>query len=164
MQVLDGGPYGLTWGRDRTLYVGNVMVDGDLHRADLTTGTSGEIARLGARIHATTTFAPAALLVATAGGTVLRVATDGEAQGTFAELGQDVTSLVRDPFLGVVYLSLRDGSVVRRTASGEADGELVPAGGAPGRIAYGPDGALYYLRTGYPSLPTVERIALPATR
>lgn len=164
VQVLDGGPYGLTWGRDRTLYVGNVMVDGDLHRADLAAGTSGEIARLGARIHATTTFDARSLLVATDGGSVLRVATDGTAQGTFAELGQDVTSLVRDPFLGVVYLSLRDGSVVRRTATGEEDGELIAAGGAPGRIAYGPDGALYYLRTGYPSLPTVERIALPSTR
>ena len=164
IQVLDGGPFGLTWGRDRTLYVGNVVLDGDLHRADLVAGTSGEIARLSGRIHATTTFDARSLLVATAGGTVHRVATDGSTQAVFAEVGQDVTSLTRDPFLGVVYVSLRDGSIVRLGADGSAMGELVPLGGAVGRIAYAPDGALYYLRTGYPTLPVIERVELPTTR
>jgi hypothetical protein len=102
--------------------------------------------------------------VAIAGGTILRVAVDGMVQLDFGVVGRDVTSLVRDPFLGVVYVSLRDGSVVRLGADGSDAGELVPAGGAPGRLAYGPDGALYYLRTGYPTRPMIERIALPTSR
>ena len=40
------------------------------------------------------------------------MATDGSTQAVFAEVGQDVTSLTRDPFLGVVYVSLRDGSIL----------------------------------------------------
>lgn len=164
IRVLDGGPFGLTWGRDRTLYVGNVAADGDVHRADLATGTSGEIARLPGRVHATSTFDGRTLLVAIAGGSLHLLAVDGAAQRPFAEVGQDVTSLVRDPFLGVVYVSRRDGSVVTLDARGGAAGELVAAGGEPGRLAYGPDGALYYLRTGFPLRPRIERIALPATR
>lgn len=164
IRVLDGGPFGLTWGRDRTLYVGNVMVDGDLHRANLDTGASGEIVRLGTRIHATTTFDSASLLVATTGGVIERVAVGDGAHAPFADLDVDVTSLVRDPFLGVVYASLRTGAVVILDAAGVRAGELVAAGGLPGRIAYGPDGAIYYLRTGYPALPSIERVELPASR
>lgn len=164
IRVLDGGPFGLTWGRDRTLYIGNVMVEGDLHRADLAAGTSGEIVRLGARVHATTTFDAGSLLVATAGGAIERVAVTGASHVPFAAMGEDVTSLVRDPFLGVVYVSLRSGAVKVLGADGSDAGELVAAGGAPGRIAYGPDGDLYYLRTGYPTLPMIERIALPTMR
>jgi hypothetical protein len=164
IRALDGGPFGLTWGRDRTLYVGNVAVDGDVHRADLAAGTSGEIARLEGRVHAASSFDGRSLLVAIAGGRVVRLAVDGSSTVDFADVGQDVTSLVRDPFLGVVYVSRRDGSVVTLDAGGLELDELVPAGGRPGRLAYGPDGDLYYLRTGFPVRPTIERIALPATR
>lgn len=164
---LDTGPFGLTWGRDRTLYVGNVVMNGDLHRADLTTGTSGEIARLPGRIYATTSFDGASLLVAIEGGEVLRVSTDGVTQLPFATLEDDVTSMVRDPFLGVVYVSTSSGSVEILAADGTPSGTLIAAGGAPGRIAYGPEGALYYLRLpaeGPLFAPMVERMALPTTR
>jgi hypothetical protein len=160
--VLDSGPYGLTWGRDRTLYVGNVAHDGDLVRADLEASTTTTIAELGSRVYATTTFDATSLLVALADGRVLRVGTDGAGMATFATLADDVTSLVRDPFLGVVYVSHGDGTV---TSHAPADGAmldtLAPAG-APGRIAYSPDGALYYLRSGFGDGITVERIELPA--
>jgi hypothetical protein len=39
---------------------------------------------------------------------------------------------------------------------------VAPAG-APGRIAYSPDGALYYLRTSFGHGITLERIELPST-
>jgi hypothetical protein len=161
--VLDSGPYGLTWGRDRTLYVGNVANDGDLVRADLEAGTTTTIADLGSRVYATTTFDASSLLVALADGRVLRIGTDGASMGTFATLTGAITSLVRDPFLGLVYVSHDDGTV---TSHAPSDGALVgslAAAGAPGRIAYSPDGALYYLRSGFGDGVTVERIELPST-
>jgi hypothetical protein len=160
--VLDSGPYGLTWGRDRTLYVGNVQHVGDLVRADLEAGTSAMIADLGQRVYATAVFDTTSLLVALEDGTIERVSTDGAHVGTWATVTPAATSLVRDPFLGVVYVSLADGSVVIHGPTGIPGTTLAPAGAA-GRLAYSPDGALYYLRTGFTQMQTLERIALPNT-
>lgn len=162
VSVLDSGPYGLAWGRDRTLYVGNVEHEGDFVRADLAAGTSARIADLGSRVYATATFDAASLLVALADGTIERVSTDGVHVSSWATLTPVATSLVRDPFLGVVYVSLADGSVVTYAADGTAGATLAPAGAA-GRVAYSPDGALYYLRTGFGHGVTLERIDLPTT-
>lgn len=160
--ILDSGPYGLTWGRDRTLYVGNVDHVGDLVRADLETGTSAMIADLGQRVYATATFDTTSLLVALADGTIQRVSTDGMHTALWATVTPAATSLVRDPFLGVVYVSRADGTVATYGADGTA-GAMIAVAGAAGRIAYSPDGALYYLRTGFSHTQTLARIDLPTT-
>lgn len=161
--VLDSGPYGLTWGRDRTLYVGNVQREGDLVRADLAAGTSASIADLGMRVIATATFDTTSLLVALADGSVVRVSSDGAHTAPWATLASPVTSMVRDPFLGVVYVSLADGSLAAYAADGTAPTTVVAPAGFAGRAAYSPDGALYYLRTGFGRGVTLERIDLPTT-
>ncbi len=160
--VLDSGPYGLTWGRDRTLYVGNVQHVGDLVRADLAAGTSAMIADLGQRVYATTTYDPTSLLVALADGSIERISTDGAHMAHWATVTPAIVSLVRDPFLGRVYVSLADGTIHSYAADGTEGAMLAPAG-AGGRIAYSPDGALYYLRTGFGHGITLERIELPST-
>lgn len=161
--ALDTGPFGLTWGRDRRLYVGNVETQGDLVRADLETGTVSEIHRLPARIHASATFDPGSLLVAIAGGAIHRVSTDGPASAPFADVGEDVTSLVRDPFTGRVYVAVRSGAILELDRDGSSLGALEPAPSAPGRLAYAPDGFLYHLVPGFPTSASVTRYALPAT-
>jgi hypothetical protein len=162
MGVLDSGPYGLTWGRDRTLYVGNVHANGDLVRADLTAGTSAMIAMLPARVYATATFDTSSLLVALADGTIDRVSTDGMHVTPWATVTPAAVSVVRDPFLGSVYVSLADGTVQTYAADGSSHTMLAPAGHT-GRLAYSPDGALYYLRTSFGQGITLERFALPTT-
>jgi hypothetical protein len=162
-EVMDSGPYGLTWGRDRTLYVGNVETNGDVVRVDLETGARLEIARTGARVYATASYDRGSLLVGVAGGAIERVATDGSGRQPFATLDTDPVSLVRDPFLARVYVSLADGRVIALDRDGAPVDELAPAG-APARIAYSPDGALYVLRTGFGTPITVDRIDLPSTR
>jgi hypothetical protein len=162
--ALDTGPFGLTWGRDRRLYVGNVTAQGDLVRADLDTGATLEVHRLPARIHASATFDPRSLLVAVEGGEVYRVSTEGAEQVRWAELGEDVTSLVRDPFTGRVYASLRSARIVELAADGALLRELEPAPSGRGRLAYAPDGALYHLVLGWPTRAEVTRYELPRTR
>lgn len=160
--TLDSGPYGLTWGRDRTLYVGNVQHEGDLVRADLTLGTSASIADLGMRVYATATFDASSLLVAIADGSIVRIGTDGMHTAPWASGTPAVTSLVRDPFTGRVYVSRADGTVASYAADGTSPTMIAPAG-VSGRIAYSPDGALYYLHTGFGGGITLERIELPTT-
>jgi hypothetical protein len=160
--AVDTGPFGLTWGRDRSLYVGNVTTLGDLVRADLDAMTVAEIHRLPARIHASTTFDPRSLLVAIDGGDVHRVSTSGAESVPWASLGEDVTSLVRDPFTGRVYASLRSGRIAELDADGTVRGDLATTS-APGRLAYAPDGYLYHLVPGWPARAEVTRYALPAT-
>jgi hypothetical protein len=162
--ALDTGPFGLTWGRDRRLYVGNVSAQGDLVRADLDSGSTMELHRLPARIHASATFDSTSLLVAIDGGEVWRVSTETGAQARWAELGEDVTSLVRDPFTGRVYASLTSARIVEVSADGTILGDLSPAPTGRGRLAYGPDGFLYHLVLGWPTRAEITRYALPTTR
>ena len=159
----DTGPYGLTWGRDRTLYVGNVMVNGDFHRASLDAGTSAEVHRFASRVHASTTFSASELLIALADHTLVRMSNDGLRTRPFATLAQDVTSLVRDPFNGSVYASLRDGTVVSFNARGTAGTPILATPGQNGRIAYAPNGRLYYLRFVFPGRAAITELALPST-
>lgn len=162
-RVLDTGPYGLTWGRDNTLYVGNVTGQGDLVRANLEDGSTEELHRLPARIHASAVFDPRTLLVALDEGVVLRVSTASEATAPWADLGEDVTSLVRDPFTGRVYASVASGRVLELDADGTSRGEWQTPG-ERGRLAYAPDGALYYLVAGWERRAEVFRYPLPETR
>lgn len=159
---LDTGPYGLTWGRDNTLFVGNVATSGDLVRADLDAGTTMEIHRFDARIHASATFGQASLLVAVEGGTVYLTGTAGGAPRVWAEVGEDVTSLVRDPFTGRVYVSVTSARVLEYDARGALLGVFAEPG-ARGRLAYAPDGYLYYLVSGWPTRGEVLRYPLPPT-
>jgi len=157
---IDTGPYGLTWGRDDRLYVGNVTGQGDLVRADLSTGTSAEIHRLAGRIHAAGTFDETSLLVAIAGGDILRVHTDDLTEIPWASVGEDVTSLVRDPFTGHVYVAVASGRILEHTARGEPIGELA-ASGSPGRLALSPDGYLYQTTVAFLLVPMITRHTLP---
>lgn len=159
---LDTGPYGLTWGRDDTLYVGNVSAQGDLVRADLAAGTSAELHRLPERIHASAVFGPRSLLVAIAAGAIHRVSTSSSERELWAEVGEDVTSIVRDPFTGRVYVSVSSARILEYDARGALLGEWeVP--GERGRLAYAPDGRLYYLISGWPTTARVLAYPLPAT-
>lgn len=160
---LDTGPYGLTWGRDNRLYIGNVTASGDLVRADLDTGETLEIHRFDARILATATFDASSLLVALEGGRIVQASVDLSAQATFADVGQHVTSLFRDPFTGRVYVALGTGTIVELDAAGTARGAFAEAGTAV-RIAYAADGYLYALDPGFPRPGAITRYALPATR
>jgi hypothetical protein len=159
--VLDTGPNGLAWGRDRRLYVGNVMAQGDLVRADLDAMSTMEIHRLPARIHASATFDPRSLLVALEGGDVWRVSTDGPERVLWASLGEDVTSVVRDPFTGRVYVSTSSARIVEFDRAGTRLSELTSTG-LLGRLAYSPDGGLYFLVHGWAMRAEVRRYDLPA--
>jgi hypothetical protein len=159
---LDTGPYGLTWGRDNTLYVGNVEAEGDLVRADLDTGEITTVHTLPARVHASAVFSVRSLLVATDEGVTYRVATDSDTVVPWADVGEDVTSLVRDPFTGHVFVSVTSARILEYAADGTLIGEL-EAPGSRGRLAYSPDGYLYYLISGWPTSAEVLRYALPTT-
>lgn len=160
---VDTGPYGLAYGRNNRLYVGNVTAQGDLVAANLDDGTTEEIHALPARIHATGVFDETSLLVAVAGGDLHRVHIDGEIRVPWASVGEDVTSLVRDPFTGHVYVSVASARILEYDARGTLVGELATPG-EKGRMAYAPDGFLYYLVVGWPTRAEVQRFALPATR
>ncbi len=160
---LDTGPYGLTWGRDNRLYIGNVTTVGDLVRADLDTGETVEIHRFDARILATATFDASSLLVALEGGRIVQASVDLSARANFADVGGEVTSLVRDPFTGRVYVALGTGAILELDANGVLLGTFADAGGAV-RIAYAADGYLYALDPGFPRPGAITRYALPLTR
>jgi hypothetical protein len=160
---LDTGPYGLTWGRDRTLYVGNVTTNGDLVRASLADGSSEELHRFDARVVATTVFGRSALLVALQGGEIWLASSSTSARRAFATVEGEVTSLLRDPLTGHVFVALASGAVIEMSASGEALGTFVELGAAS-RIAYAPDGFLYVLDPGWPRPGAITRHALPTTR
>lgn len=107
-------------------------------------------------------FGARSLLVAIAGGAIHRVSTSSSTSELWAEVGEDVTSIVRDPFTGRVYVSVSSARVL------EYDGDGAPIGewqspGERGRMAYAPDGYLYYLISGWPTTAEVLRYALPAT-
>lgn len=159
--AVDTGPYGLTWGRDRSLYVGNVTTNGDLVRADLDLGTTAEIHRFGARIHAATTFDPTSLLVALEGGAIEHVSTSGSTTAHWGNAGEDVTSLVRDPFTGHVYVSVHSGRILEFSATGEMQRELTPIPSSAGRLAYAPDGYLYLLTPPLLGSGAITRFELP---
>lgn len=159
---LDTGPYGLTWGRDRTLYVGNVTSNGDLVRASLEDGTRDELHRFEARIVATAVYGRDSLVVALEGGAIWRASGISERRDLLATVDGEVTAMVRDPLTGHLFVALGDGRVLELDGP-EVAGTFLTLEG-PVRIAYAPDGFLYALDPGWPRPGAVTRHALPATR
>ncbi len=174
---VDMAPTGLLWGPDRNLYVGEIAGHGDLARVDLASGTHTTLATFEERIFTTENFDATSILVATEGGRIFRVDIRTGERAPWATLAtdEDVASLVRDPFSGVVYATVRQEEgerwrIEHFSARGEALGALegIDLHG-PARIAYAPDGKLYVLYIGGvgdphigPGPPRIEAVTLPA--
>ncbi len=161
--TVDTGPYGLTWGLDRVLYLGNVVTNGDFYALDVLSGTKELITTFPKRVNAATPLDGEQLLVALEGNDIVRVPALGISGEpvTVIAMPAPVTSLVLDPWSGRVYAELGDLSIV---SFRPGSSQVTPFATAPhkGRIAMGPDGYLYHL-TVYPDEPEVVRFALPTT-
>ncbi|HRI65206.1 MAG TPA: hypothetical protein PK156_13245 [Polyangium sp.] len=163
--VIDTGPAGLSYGMDRVLYVGNIDANGDYYRVDLGTQQKSLVTTFASRVYAATPFDAVTMLVALEGGELrlLRIV-DGSST-LWATSDQPVTGLVRDFFDGSVYLSRRDGSILRFSSAGVAEPFQTVNGAS--RISIALDGFLYALEIPAPfadHLPTVVRFSLPDTR
>ncbi|MEZ4248127.1 MAG: hypothetical protein R3B99_07815 [Polyangiales bacterium] len=130
--VLDTGPYGLTWGRDRTLYVGNVTTNGDLVRASLADGTS-ESSIASTRGSSRRTSSDAARCSSRSKAARSGWRRRARRCRAFATVEGEVTSLFRDPLTGHVFVALAGGDVLD-SSSGETVGTFV-ALGTSSRIA-----------------------------
>lgn len=158
----DTGPFGLTWGYDNTLYVGNQNTNGDLVRADLDTGAETLVHTFDSRVYATTPVDGGEILVALEDLNIWRLSPSGQT-AMWAVTTEPVTSLARDPFLGHIYVSFPSGEVWRYSAAGERE-ELVFTGPTPGRASLSPDGGLYYLAyPGGTQAAEVLRAELPSS-
>ncbi len=167
--VVDTGPYGLVWGADKALYVGNVDVNGDYMRVDLATLAKTKVTTFAARVTASAVFDLQRLLVATEGGKIFVLTTATGTMTDFATLKGDVTSLRRDRFTGRVYAEIR--TTPPDIVEVSADGKTVTSfQKAPrlGRITIAPDGWLYHLSVypavGWKAKTAVVRWPLPAKR
>lgn len=139
----DAGPFGLTWGIDRVLYVGNSTANGDIVTADLDQGTQSPLGALSGRITAAAPISAAHLLFAVEGGEIYRFNVRTQQAEMLFDLGDDVTSLSHDAFDGRVYASLRSLEVV---ALDPKTGAFEPFADMPGlgRVAVSPDGQLWF--------------------
>ncbi|MEM7160763.1 MAG: hypothetical protein AAF799_48465, partial [Myxococcota bacterium] len=139
----DAGPFGLTWGIDRVLYVGNSTANGDIVTADLEMGTQAALGTLPARITAGAPISAAHLLLAIEGGDVYRFNVLTLTSTLVTSLGEDVTSLSQDSFDGTVYVGLRDLEVV---ALNPWTGTFAPFATMPGRgrVTVSPNGELWF--------------------
>lgn len=144
----DSGPFGLTWGIDRVLYVGNSTANGEIVRADLDAMTQNALTMLDARVTAAAPVSAAHLLVATEGGTLHRFNILTNAAEPIAELATDVTSLSHDAFDGTVYAGLRTLEVV---AIDPWTGVVTPFDAMPGRgrVTVSPNGQLWFSPVAY---------------
>jgi hypothetical protein len=161
---LDTGPYGLAWGLDRVLYVGNIEQNGDFHALDLASNTKQVVATLTARVYAAAPFNRTRMVVGVAGGEVKLVPVLG-AIGTVTpliKLADEITSIARDPWSGRVYASLANLDIVSFSSNG-TDLQIFQVAPALGRIALAPDGYLYHLTIGWPTQAEIVRWPLPDT-
>jgi hypothetical protein len=166
---LDTGPYGLTWGGDRALYVGNVHTNGDFSRIDLNSGMSTSLTAFAARVVAATMFDAHSLLVALENGSIYHFDVYTGLSSMWATLPAAATSLARDRFTGRVYAEI--GGAMPTIVELRADGSGMATFQTPprqGRIAIAPDGYLYHLSV-YPavdwmSASSIVRWPLPAMR
>ncbi len=161
---IDTGPYGLTWGLDQVLYVGNVDANGDYHALDLSTQTKKVVATFAKRVIASAPFDTTRMMVGLEGGEVQLVPVLGKTgtPKTLIKLATHMTSLVRDPWSGRIYTELSDKSIVSFAEDGS---DLKPFQTAPalGRIAIAPDGHVYHLTLGWPTKAEIVRWPLPTT-
>lgn len=139
----DAGPFGLTWGIDRVLYVGNAVANGDLNTADLETETQQVISTFDARISAASPLTEVHIMVATLGGSIYRYNVVTNAGTLVASVGEDVTNMAFDAFSGLLYVSLRNFDVITLDPF---TGETAPFQTMParGRVTVSPNGRLYY--------------------
>lgn len=168
---IDTGPYGLTWGADKALYVGNVDANGDFVRIDLsaTPPARATIANFPARITAATPYDATRLVVATVGGELSLIVTADGTITSFGKLAGDVTSIKRDRFTGRLYaeLSTTPPQIVEVSADGL---HATPFQSPPrlGRIAIAPDGWLYHVSvfpaSNWKAKTAIVRWPLPAKR
>lgn len=166
---LDTGPYGLTWGGDRALYVGNVHANGDFSRIDLAAGMATSVTTFSDRVVATTMFDAQSLLVAIQGGRVYAFNVYTGLSTLWSTLPADATSIARDRFTGHVFAEVHTAppSIVELHADGTGM-QIFQTPPRLGRIAIAPDGFLYHLSV-YPlsnwmSHDSIVRWALPAHR
>ncbi len=168
---LDTGPYGLTWGGDKALYVGNVDANGDFVRIDLTATPPSRttLANFPARITAATPYDPTRLLVASVGGDLSLIVTADGTLSSFGKLPGDATSLKRDRFTGRIYAEVS--TTPPQIVEISADGLHTSTFQSPprlGRIAIAPDGWLYHVSvfpaSNWKAKTTIVRWPLPATR
>lgn len=147
--VADSGPFGLTWGIDRVLYVGNSTANGDVVTADLDMQTQSALSTLEGRITAAAPVSAAHLLFAIEGGQVYRFNVLTLETELLAELGDDVTSLSHDAFDGRVYAGLRSLDVVALLP--RSGGMVEPFDVMPGRgrVAVSPNGQLWFSPVAY---------------
>lgn len=144
--TIDTGPYGLTWGADHALYVGNIRANGDFSRIDLTTGMSTSLMTFAARVVASTLFDAQWILVGLENGAVYQFNVRTHLARMWAMLPNGPTSLARDQFTGRVYAEVR--GTTPQILELEADGSGMHMVHMPpriGRIAIAPDGYLYHL-------------------
>lgn len=157
----DTGPYGLTWGLDRTLYLGNVVENGDFYALDLNTNLNQMITQFSKRVQAACPYDAERLLVAIEGGQVFLVPTLGldGAPTPFFSLPDHVTSIVRDNWSGKIYAEVTSKTIYAIDADGSNVTEFMQTP-AKGRIAFSPDGALYHLSVN-PTPQVIVRYDLP---
>jgi len=163
------GPYGLTWGADGALYVGNVKKNGDLHKAVLSPPSTSQVATFPARVVASAVYDMQRLLVATEGKKAYLLTMSTGKFTQWATLAGEVTSMARDWFTGKVYAELNTKPPVIVAIS--EDGQQATTFQKPprlGRIAIAPDGYLYHLSV-YPAVKwkaktAIVRWPLPAKR
>ncbi len=156
----DAGPFGLTWGIDRVLYVGNAEGNGNLHTADLEAQTQQQISMFDERVTAAAPLTEAHIMVATLGGTVYRYNVLTNTATEVAALGQDVTNLAFDAFSGLLYVSLRDLEVVSLQPF---TGDTAPFAtmAERGRVTVSPNGRLYYSPLGSGATEPISSWDLP---
>lgn len=163
--VTDSGPAGVTYGLDRTLYSGNVNENGDYYRLSLETQQQTLVAKLPARVYASTPFDAVTMLVAVEGGDFYLVRTETGAMTKWATSDSPVTGLVRDLFDGSVYVARIDKSILRYDAAGAATPYQTSQ--YPARLSIAPNGYLYAIGRPppyYDHMPVIERWELPKTR
>ncbi len=156
----DAGPFGLTWGIDRVLYVGNAEGNGNLHTADLETETQQQISMFDQRVTAAAPLTEAHIMIATLGGAVHRYNVVTGTATEVADFGQDVTNMSFDAFSGLLYVSLRDLEVVTLEpfTGVTATFETMPA---RGRVTVSPNGRLYYSPLGVLDAQPISSWDLP---
>lgn len=144
----DAGPFGLTWGIDRVLYVGNSTANGDIVTADLELQTQSALSTLTGRITAGAPVSAAHLLFAIEGGEVYRFNVLTAQAELLVDLGDDVTSLSHDAFDGRVYAGLRSLDVVTLDPR---TGVVEPFDTMPGRgrVTVSPNGQLWFSPIAY---------------
>ncbi|MEM6996724.1 MAG: hypothetical protein AAF721_39840 [Myxococcota bacterium] len=157
---VDSGPYGLTWGIDRELYVGNSTTNGDLHTADLAAGTQMQIQGFVGRVTAGAPLTASHIAIAEAGGVIHRYNTQTLMTEAVVDVEQDVTSLAFDAFSGVLYASLRNLEVVAIDPFAGTVEPFQTMAGA-GRIAVSPSGRLYFAPMSWVAVLPVTSWDLP---